>query len=232
MRSWKKTASAESVHAMWHDPSTFDPMRMGPPYLPGQDVRPGGVPKTAGHGLEIRELVASHRKKADAELDVLMKTNTEAPPMAELGALLAYLRATSFMHLTHHWQARGMAAYGDHLLFERLYTETLPMIDALAERAVGAGSVVHVNAVPQAMQLAFVVESLHSGASTNPGSEDMVRLSLHGVLRVLAVLREVYQRLEASGLLSHGTSNLLEDIADKHEGFAYLLNQRAATYGR
>lgn len=232
MSDRKKTSSVESVYAMWHDPSTYDPMRMGPPYLPGQVVRTPGLPKQASEaiGPEIRELLAAEKKTADEELTTLLGHfvgDYEAMPMAELAALLAFLRALNSVHLTHHWQTKGRSFYGDHKLFEDIYNETIPMIDALAERTVGAGSPILVNPVIQAAHSAALVKSLYNGAPVNPGPDDLVLLSLKGVLRFSLLLRMVYDALESKGLLSHGTDNLLQGFADQHEVFAYLLKQRS-----
>lgn len=235
MRDWKKNASSDSVYAMWHDPSTYDPMHMGPPYLPGQAVRTAGTAKEASvDALGVRELVAAEKSAADGELSALLShfvTDFQDQSMAELSALLVYMRSLSFLHWTHHWQTRGPAFYADHQLFERLYSETTPMIDKIAERAVGAGSPVLVNPVFQAAHSAAIIKSLYNGVPLEPGPEQLVLLSLKGVLRFLILLQMVYEALEQKGLLktSPGTDNLIQDVADQHEGFAYLLKQRSST---
>jgi hypothetical protein len=38
---------------------------------------------------------------------------------------LAALRALAMVHQTHHWLTSGPAFYADHLLFERLYADTM-----------------------------------------------------------------------------------------------------------
>ena len=225
---------ADSVYAVWHDPMTYDHLRMGPPYLPGPyDHKAVGRPKFASEFVRgpVRKLIANEVKTADAELSGLLQHfvgEYEAMPMAELGALLAYLRGLNFIHWTHHWQTRGGSFYGDHQLFMRLYEETVPMIDSIAERTVGAGGVVLVHPVVQAAHCAAIVDSLYNGAPINPGPEDYVLLSLKGCLRFLVLLRMVYDALDQRGLLTHGTDNLLQGVADKHEEFVYLLKQRSA----
>jgi len=146
---------------------------------------------------------------------------------SELGALLSYLRALAFLHQTHHWQTRGPTFYADHLLFERLYNETLPLIDSLAERSVGSGSLSLVNPVIQGAFQFSIIKDLYSDALIEAGPEQCVHISLKGVLNFLALLRIGYARMEDKGLLSHGIDNLLQGISDTSETFLYLLQQRA-----
>jgi hypothetical protein len=53
---------------------------------------------------------------------------------------------------------------------------------------------------------------------------------------VLGAIKVVLKVLGSAGILSDGTENLLQDIADKHEEFVYLLKQRndvsPYSYGR
>ena len=51
--------------------------------------------------------------------------------------LWAHLRAAHHVYWTLHWQSRGPTAYGDHLLFERLYSARIEEIDGLAEIIAG-----------------------------------------------------------------------------------------------
>ena len=60
-------------------------------------------------------------------------------PMAELGALTAILRAANVIHQSNHWRTAGPSYYGDHVMFERLYDDSLPFIDQMAEKAMGLG---------------------------------------------------------------------------------------------
>jgi hypothetical protein len=230
----EKKASQESSYAVWHDPSTYDHMRMGPPYLPGQQVRVAGTSKQSSVGPEVRELVAAEKKSADEELVALLGhflTDYQNQPMAELAALLTYLRSLGFLHQTHHWQARGPNSFSDHLLFERLYNETFPLIDQLAERTVGGGEPILVNPIIQSAHSAAIIRSLYNAVPLDPGPNYLVLLSLKGVLRFLLLLRMVYEILEKKGQLKlhPGTDNLLQGIADQHESFAYLLKQRSAS---
>jgi DNA-binding ferritin-like protein len=225
---------AESIYAVWHDPTTYDHLRMGPPYLPGPaDTKAFGRPKQA-NGIpdsdslaQVRALIAkeaANEEVANVLAHFLLDYGQHS--MAELAALLAFLRAANVLHQTHHWQTRGPQFYGDHLLFERVYNDTLAMIDKLAERTVGAGSPALVNPVIQSTHQLLIIKELYNGAPIEASPDQCALISLKAVLKFLVLQGLVYKVLEGKGLLTHGTDNLLQDIADKHEEFVYLLQQR------
>lgn len=145
--------------------------------------------------------------------------------MCELAVLLSMLRATGHVHQAHHWQTRGQQFYGDHLLFDRLYTEVRKSVDPLAERAVGSGDYPLVNAVVSSKQIADMVKLLCSGNGQSP--DQYVMTSLKATAATLALLKVVYEALSRKGKLTHGTDNLLQDLSDTLEGHVYLLKQRA-----
>jgi hypothetical protein len=227
---------AESIYAVWHDPTTYDHLKMGPPYLPGMgDWKAAGRPKQASEIpdsaslAEVRALVAKaagNEEIANTLAHFLLDYGQHA--FAELGALLTCLRALNMLHQTHHWQTRGPNFLADHHLFEQLYNETLPLVDQLAERAVGLGSPVIVNPVIQATHQLLIIKGLCNGVALEPTPDQLVLISLNGVLRFLVLHGLAYNLLEKKGQLTHGLDNLLQGIADRSEVFLYLLKQRAA----
>lgn len=193
-----------STHAIWVDPLAFDSLENGPPYLPERS----GVRMASGDQVFVQ-----------------VCSRFEGQPLAELGALVAILRAASIVHQSHHWQTRGGNFYGDHQMFERIYNDSLGFIDQVAERAVGAGSR---DLVCPKTQAAILPALINHWCRTpgEPTSFDMVFVSL-GVERcVLDCLKAARASLEAKGQLTDGTDNLLQGVADKHEEFLYLLQQR------
>lgn len=213
---------AESTHALWHDPTTYDPFRHGPPYLPNA-------------GRTMTNVTAARTKKADhVDLHTLcsgMCAEYGENAASELSVLLAWLRAGAFIHQTHHWQTRGQNYYGDHLLFDRLYEESTGMIDDIAERAVG--SVPHmghtlVQPLLQAGHMTRIVWMFHpqEAQETQLGPDSYAATSLAFEKHLLDVIPILRGRMEVAGRLSLGTDNLLQGISDKHESFTYLLQQR------
>ena len=209
-----------SIEAVWHDPTSYDPMKHAPPYMP----------RTASLTRNDR---TSIRKWASSQVSSQVVRRIVGS-VAPLSSLLAVLRAGVFIHHTHHWQTRGGHYYADHLLFERLYTESEPFVDQVGERAVGSGNIALVDPIPQVQKMSQLV-GLLAGADRSP--EALVTSSLSTETLILSVIDEVRSLLEGSGALSNGTDNLLQGIADAHEVFVYLLKQRAAQpsvydYGR
>lgn len=205
-----------SIEVVWHDPTSYDPTRHGPPYMPTR--------LASDRRAKVRAVVASHVAPKVAE----RLTDGAAP----LASVLVALRAASFIHQTHHWQTQGSQSYADHLLFERLYNESQGFIDQVGERTVGLGTPGLVGAVGQARQMTSLIDLLTRGAST----DNLVRTSLAVESVVLSVLDRAQRVLKESGRLTSGTSNLLEGASDLHETFVYLLSQRNASeaydYGR
>jgi hypothetical protein len=144
----------------------------------------------------------------------------------DLASLLALLRAVYQLHQAHHWQSRGKSYYADHLLYQRLYEEILPEIDAVAERVVGLSRdprLVDPSRQAQATQVILegFKESEAATAENVPPTEAAVMASLEAEMQLL---RQIDALLATQA--SNGVQNLLQGIADKHEGHVYLLQQR------
>lgn len=212
----------DSLYAMWHDPLAYDHMEMGPPYLPE------GTSKFASsvRGPERFKLYRAANAAPLEQIFSHLVGEYSHYPMSELAVLLSCLRAAAFVHQTHHWQTRGDTFYADHLLYERLYNDSLPMIDQLAERTVGSGHHLLVHPVIQSGQVASLVKFFVGDIQTNLTTDESARVSLVTEVQLLALLSMVYQTIEGKQQLSPGTDNLLQDGADKHESFVYLLRQR------
>lgn len=142
---------------------------------------------------------------------------------ADLSALLSLLRAVYQMHQAAHWQSRGGAYYGDHLLFQRLYEAMLKEIDSVAERAVGMGGPAMVDPIAQAVQTHAMIESVRGVGRVIQSARDLVAIGLEAEKAVLFGIDEMTRRSQ-----TQGTQNLLQGIADTHEGHVYLLQQRLA----
>lgn len=146
-------------------------------------------------------------------------------PYAQLSVILVYLKHLYALHQNHHWVAMGDPYYGDHLLFQRLYEGTVEEIDGVAEKAIGLGCTSNVDLQLVHSQLLKLVTGA-DGASTIPQSSDLAKKSLMAELNFLKVVEHSISSLKECGLLTPGLANMLEGIADKHEGHVYLLKQR------
>jgi DNA-binding ferritin-like protein len=146
-------------------------------------------------------------------------------PYSQLSVLLVYLKFLAVVHQNHHWTCMGDPFYGDHLLFSKLYEAVDCEIDPVAEKVIGLGCTSNVN--PQLMHSQILKLLTGAGAaSTIPQTSDLARKSLMVELNFLKLVDSCRSSLEESGLLTNGVDNMLQGIADKHEGHVYLLKQR------
>lgn len=205
----------DSLEVVWHDPTKYDPTKHAPPYMP---------PK----------LASSRRASVQTLVHTLISPKVAQSLVLKvpLASLLSVLQAAAFLHKTHHWQTFGGQAYADHLLFDRLYSESQTFIDQVAERSVGSSGISAVDPKAQIQNVSRVVALLEG----EPTPDAMLQTSLRVEALVLAVVSEVRKALEGSGTLTNGIDNLLQGVADLHETFVYLLKQRLTpttySYGR
>lgn len=148
--------------------------------------------------------------------------NTEQHRALLVGLLNVWsaLHGEYWLFWTLHWQSKGPNAYGDHLLYQRLYEARVGEIDRVAEiiSAVGGSSLLHPE---QGMQAAhrFV-----SGVMADPRSN--VERGLYAVGAVRYALAEANRAAEGTPFALE-INNALAGFADKHLEAEYLLKQRA-----
>jgi len=131
-----------------------------------------------------------------------------------LRLLLDQMRASYQVYRDSHWTVEG--SYGNHLLLERIYTETAKQIDALAEMMVGT----------------FGPDIIHGYRSdtgkwvnsfTCPSSP--MESSLHAAREVRSSIDSAYDSMEKSGKLGRGWDDLLMSMAQEKDEHIYLLQQ-------
>jgi DNA-binding ferritin-like protein len=134
--------------------------------------------------------------------------------------LLSFLRVMHWHYWTYHWQVKGLSFYGDHLLFERLYSGMPESIDSLAEKIVAMFGGVAVDSEQQlkianiiTKRLGFEQSNLYSNALT---LEEMLQ----------EIVESTYDKLVEIDELSLGLDDFLAALANKHETNFYLLQQR------
>ena len=134
---------------------------------------------------------------------------------------LAAMKGGSWLHWAAHWAVQGESSVADHELFERLYYRWVKDIDVLAEKIIGMfGSKsidpYNVLAISQEHIERFkTIDCLHKRS-----------LALEEDLQV--TIRTVYDILKSSNSLSLGMDDFLMAMANEHETFIYLLQQRVA----
>lgn len=152
----------------------------------------------------------------------------EGQPYGELAVLTSWLKALASIHQSHHWQASADPFYGDHLMFDRLYSETNEMVDRVAEKAVGVGSLDLADPMRLIRQTDIIMSAIYFVRPGIPQPTDLAARSLHIEKCLLDAIICLVQSLETRGLMTLGVDNMMAELADKHEGHVYLLRQRCS----
>lgn len=132
--------------------------------------------------------------------------------------LLAYLRAMYLSYQTSHWQTKGPAYYGNHLLFQRLYESVQGEIDALAEKIVGYVG-------PAGVELSGQAELVATIARGFAAVPDHHRRGLAVEAGFQQHVKAAYDGIKASGMMTLGLDDWLMATASAHETNTYLLQQ-------
>jgi hypothetical protein len=163
---------------------------------------------------------------APAELTEQLVSSWNLLPYSELSVALSWLKALSTIHQSHHWQAFSDPFYGDHLMYMRLYDAVQKDVDAMAEKAVGMGTIELVDPVKVLRHTEIILCAIYEARPGIPNPSDLAVRSLTAELQFLKALDRISQLLESRGLLTVGIDNQLAGLADLHEQNIYLLKQR------
>jgi len=132
---------------------------------------------------------------------------------------IASLKGMALIHQHSHWTTRGMAFYGDHLLFERLYNSALKDLDLAAEKFMGLFG-------DQVLDYDLQADLLHKillKYSSLEGSP--LEMSLSVEKDFLKFSQQAYNAFEDEEKMTLGLDNTLQSISDKREESVYLLQQ-------
>ena len=130
-----------------------------------------------------------------------------------LSAYVAFTRALYMLHQQNHWEAQ---AYGDHLLFQRLYEDAQDLADDAAERTMGlCGEVGFEGAEAIAKKFEARVKTLSS----------LLESSLEIERAFQDVSQNTYSALKEKEMLTLGLDDLIMSQASVGEVHIYLLQQ-------
>lgn len=140
------------------------------------------------------------------------------PSQKYLVQILAQLRGLHWSHWNSHWRVKGDTAYGDHLLFERLYSAVTEEIDTLGEKIVslyGQEALTDQETLLETQRFLnlYQVEDIYERA---------YRLEKH----FQRSLKRAYEGIKEAGDMSLGVDDFLMGVANDHETPIYLLRQR------
>lgn len=130
-----------------------------------------------------------------------------------LSAYVAFVRALSLRHQENHWIAQ---AYGDHLLFQRLYEDSQEMSDDAAERVVGlCGTAIFEGEEAIAKKFEPRIKTLSS----------ILESSLDIEKAFQDVCKNTYDTLKEKDVITLGLDDLLMSQASIGEVHLFLLQQ-------
>lgn len=133
--------------------------------------------------------------------------------------LLACLRALNLHYFEAHWSASGDPYYGDHLLFERLYSNMLDEFDVLAEKLVAYYDEEAVTTTSQVSRIALFARQWEDYG-------DLYERSLRAEEDLQVLIEAAYHIVSEQGEMSLGLDDYLMALANDHETHIYLLKQR------
>jgi DNA-binding ferritin-like protein len=132
---------------------------------------------------------------------------------------IATLKALSLIHQHSHWTTKGVAFYGEHLLFERVYKSALENLDLAAEKFIGVFGDQCLDYDLQTELLSKVL-SKYSNLEGSP-----VQMSQEVEKDFLKFSKDTYNCFEEEGKLTLGLDDMIMAIASDREGALYLLQQ-------
>lgn len=138
----------------------------------------------------------------------------------KIGALyIASLKAIALIHQNNHWTAKGIAFYGDHLLFERIYNDTLKNLDEAAEKFMGLFG-------DACLDYDLQTDLLHKSLLKYKNLEGSpAEMGLEIEKDFLKFSQAAYNAFEDEGALTLGLDDMIMTIASKREEVVYLLQQ-------
>lgn len=140
----------------------------------------------------------------------------------EFKLLLSFARALAHIYQHAHWHCANSNFYGEHLLYERLYNSANEDIDQVAERAIGITD--DSNAIHPIEDIKYTATIVNKFVSGEFNPENFAEIGITAEKEFLKLIKKMM-----AGNKSDGVQNLLQGIADRHEGHLYLLQQRNRT---
>jgi hypothetical protein len=137
----------------------------------------------------------------------------------QLRGLLSLLRSQYLSYQTSHWQVVGNTAYGNHLLFQRLYEAVQAEIDGLAEKMV---AYLGVEAVSLPDQVDLIGGWVARWSSV---TGDHHARGLQSEVDAQAMFRKAYDTIKSVKAMTLGLDDFLMATANAHDTNAYLLQQ-------
>ena len=162
--------------------------------------------------------------------EVEMNAVEQMIPITASEIMAAYIGFTRAFHLWFHAAhnlTKGTGFAGDHVsLYGPIYVEVQDSIDRVIEKAVG---VFDDESMACPLRITADASLVLDGWNSPAGQSAAViaDAALAYAEQFVKLDERVAQTLDEMGALTYGLDNLLAELADTHEGYVYLLRQRA-----
>lgn len=132
---------------------------------------------------------------------------------------IASLKGLALIHQHSHWTTKGVAFYGNHLLFERLYKSVLENVDLAAEKFIG---LLGDECLDYDMQTDLLSKVLgkYSNLEGSP-----LEMSLTAEKDFIKFAKDAYNCFEEGGRMTLGLDDMIMSISSDREEAIYLLQQ-------
>lgn len=138
-------------------------------------------------------------------------------PRKLMSAYVGFLRVLYLVHQNNHWEVSGSNAYGNHLLFERVYDGVEELLDEAAEKCIG------VYGGLDSLNIDSIIDKFKVKDSSDPNA--YVKSSLAAEKAFQALAEKTYQALKDSSTLTLGVDDMIMSQYSKSEVHTYLLQQ-------
>ncbi len=162
---------------------------------------------------------------------VLIQYGEEAVERSSLESCMininSMLRAMHLWFHSAHGTVYGMPFAGDHFsLYGKIYSEIQEEIDGFIEKSIGLtdnqdmGCPIMITAAAEKLLKSLPSPSKLKGCEIASTGRDIVEAYLE-------LLEEAHKKISESHEMTLGLDDMISSSANKHEGYYYLLNQRA-----
>jgi DNA-binding ferritin-like protein len=169
-------------------------------------------------GIVVKMIVSNHCIFLDNNmknrLAQLLKFAEDSKIHDMMSTYVAYTRALYLLHQQNHWNAES---YEDHLLFERIYNESLSRADEAAERVIGLFGSVNFSGHEMKLVLEWV-----------PSSNDrsfLLKSSIVAERAFSEFANKLIDELKEADKMTPGLEDLIPAHVSMSETHLYLLQQ-------
>lgn len=160
-------------------------------------------------------------------VDINSLEDAIAPTPGEvMSAYIGFVRAYHlWMHGAHN-VTKGPSFAGDHeILYGRIYTEVAGQIDQVIEKSMCVYDDESIACPMRILDSALLAMEKWESPADQPSGR-IAELALIYTKQLVKIGEGTSAVLKEMDQLTYGTDNMMAGLADLHEGYVYLLNQR------